>query len=46
LLDELSLLGDVDELPEYPNGVVEVNGLDKSSLDEGKSSSYQFFEFG
>jgi len=40
------LLGDADELLEDLDGVVEVYGLDESSSDEGKSSSYQFGEFG
>ena len=42
----LLLLGDVDELLEDPDDVVEVDGLDDSSLEEGKSSSYQFGEVG
>jgi hypothetical protein len=46
LSDELSLLGDSDELLEEPEDVVEVTGLDETSSDEGKSSSYQLCEFG
>jgi hypothetical protein len=46
LSDELPLLGEFDELLEVPDDVVEVNGLDVSSSDEGKSSSYQLCEFG
>jgi len=36
------LLGDADELLEDLDDVVDVDGLDDPSSEEGKSSSYQF----
>jgi hypothetical protein len=44
LSDELSLLGESDELLEDPDDVVDVNALDVSSSDEGKSSSYVIYQ--